>query len=233
MFVLFASLIDVLSSSLCIIEADDKPFGADLPVEVQNRIMWITKHAENLDGLTKVHKELKSRRICGLTDWVRVPKTYGRFHDPEKHKCPCERCNPEPLCHWCLLYAKNNISIDFMVLETKLQRLRDKFTMHDEEKYRQFERANITEFRDILLFTVMHLLLPMMVYMSPGNYQFNYKRIRSPNATFTSLSMAHVMLVEASIAETGATQFRNPRDVRVITLARARARYEWMKKQKQ
>lgn len=233
MFVFFASLIDVLSSSLCIIDADDKPFGADLPIELQNRIMWITKHAEHLDVLTKVHKELKSRRTCGLTDWVRVPKTYARFHDPEKHKCPCERCDPEPLCRWCLLYAKNNISIDFMVLETKLQRLRDEFTMHDEEKYRQFERANILKFRDILLFTVMHLLLPMLVYMSPGNYQFNYKRIRSPNATFASLSMAHVLLVEASIAETGATQFLNPREVKGITLSRARARYAQMKKHKQ
>ena len=233
MFLFFASLIDALSSALCIIDADDKPFGTDLPIEVQNRIMWIAKHAEHLDGLTKVHKELKTRRTCGLTDWLRVPKTYGRFHDPKKRKCPCERCDPEPVCYWCLLYTKQNVSIEFMVLETKLQRLRDEFTMHEEVRYREFERANILQFRDILLFTVMHLLLPMLVYMSPGNYQFDYKRIRSPHTTFASISMAHVLLVEATIRETGATLFLNPREVKGKTLARARAWYAQKKKEKQ
>ena len=151
MFV-WVSVIDFLCSSVCIIDAEDKPFGADLPVEVQNRILWMTRHAEHRDLFTKVHDELKSRRTCGLTDWLRVPKTYKRFHNPCKRNCPCERCDPEPLCHWCILYAKKNISVEFMVLESKLQSLREGFTAYEDEKYRQFVVDNLPAFRDVLLF---------------------------------------------------------------------------------
>lgn len=232
MFIVFASVIDALSSTLCIIDADDKPFATKLPIEVQNRIMWIAKHAEHLDGLTKVHKELKTRRTCELTDWLQVPKTYDRFHDPKKRKCPCERCDPDPPCQWCLLYATQNVSIEFMVLETKLQRLRDEFTMHEHGRYREFKRANILQFRDTLRFTVLHLLLPMLVHMSPSNYQFDYRRIRSHDVSFASISMAHMLMIEGVMRETGRL-FLNPGEVKEKTLARARAWYAQNKKEKQ
>lgn len=78
----------------------------------------------------------------------------------------------------------------------------------------------------------INILLPMLTYMSAGNYHFNYKPLRSPNATFASVSLAHVLLVEGIIAETGATEFRNPLEVRGITQARARARYTLMMKKR-
>ena len=231
MFVFFANIIDALSSAVCIIDVYNKPFGTDLPIEVQNRIMWWTKHAEHRDQLTKLHKELKRRRACGLTDWLRVPKTYKRFHTPLSSNCPCERCEPEPLCHWCVLYADKYLSVEFRVLETKLQRLRDEIGPYNEDKYRQFTTDNLPVFRDVLLATAATIILPMLTYMTPGRYQFNYKQI-PPLATFPSVSIAHVFLVDGMIRETRATQFKNPREVREFYLTIARNRDERRKKRK-
>lgn len=223
MFVFFASLIDALLSAVCIIDANDKPFGTDLPIEIQNRIMWITQHAEHLDRLTQVHNELKNRRACRLTEWLRVPKTYRRFHKPGTANCPCQRCDPEPLCHWCILYTEKYLSVEFRVQETKLQRLRDELGPYEDEKYRQFTTDNLPVFRDVLLSTAVNILLPMLTYMTPGRYHFNYKQI-PPQATFASVSFAHVFLVDGMIRETHATQFRHPRAVKEFALAIERGR---------
>lgn len=183
---IFASLIDVLSGCLCIIDTDDKPFGVDLPIEVQNRIMWITKHAEHLDRLTKVHNELKKRRTCHLNEWLRVPKPYKRFHTPGAANCPCERCSPEPPCHWCVLYAEKYLSVEFKAFEHKLERLRIDIGPYEEEKYQQFIAENLPLFRDILLSTAVNILLPMLIFMTPGRYHFNYRQI-PPHASFASV----------------------------------------------
>ena len=231
MFVVFATLIDALSSAICIIDDYNKPFGTDLPVEVQNRIMWWTKHAEHLDRVTKVHKELKSRRVCGLTDWLRIPKTYERFHKQGDSDCQCERCDPEPLCHWCSLYADKYLSVEFRVLESKLQRLRDNMGMYDADKYRQFITDYLPVFRNVLLFTASTIILPMLTYMDPGRYHFNYKKI-PPTASFPSVSVAHIFLVDGMIRETRATRFRNPAEMREFAFAIARKRNTRAKKRK-
>ena len=221
----FASLIDILCSAICIIDPDDKPFGTDLPVEVQNRILWMVRLAEHQDKITLVNKEIKTRKRCRLTDWLRVPKSYQRFHAPWKRICPCERCDPEPVCHWCLLYGKKNASVEFTVLETRLQRLRDGFGLYEDDKYHQFVRTNLPRFRDVLQFTASNILLPMLVHLPAGKYHFNYKRKVSPTASFASVSLGHVLFVEGMIAETGASQFRNPREVREQDRAMGIARF--------
>ena len=142
-----------------------------------------------------------------------MPKPYNRFHTPWKLCCECEQCNPEPVCHWCLLYGKKNASVEFTVLETRLQRLRDGFGLYEDNKYHQFVRTNLPRFRDVLQFTASNILLPMLVHLPAGLYHFNYKRKVSPTASFASVSLGHVLFVEGMIAETGALQFRNPRDV--------------------
>ena len=183
---------------------------------------WLADHQ---DKLGKVHKQIKTRKTCGLTDWLRVPKTYERFHTLWKMICHCEECNPEPVCHWCVLYGKNNSSVEFMVLETKLQRIRDSFGLYEDDKYRQFVQTYLPKFRDVLQFTVSNILLPMVVHLSAGRYHFNCKSTVSPHASFVSVSLGHVLFVEGMIAQTGATQFRNPREVREEHKALALARY--------
>ena len=222
----FASLIDILCSAICIIDPDDKPFGVDLPVEVQNRILWMARLGEHQDKMAQVHKQIKNRKCCRLTDWLRVPKPYNRFHTPWKLCCECEQCNPEPDCHWCLLYGKKNGSVEFTVLETKLQRLRDGFGLYEDDKYRRFVQANLIKFKDAVQFTASSVLLPMLVHLPAGLYQFNYKRKMSPSCSFASISLGHVLFVEGMIAETGATQFRNPREVREQDRALAIARFK-------
>lgn len=230
MFIL-VSLIDFLCSAICIVDPDDKPFGADLPVEVQNRILWMVRLAEHQEKLAKVNNEIKTRKTCALTDWLRIPKTYERYHSPWKMVCPCERCDPEPVCHWCILYGKKNASVEFTVLESKLQRLRDGFGLYEDDKYRQFVQTNLPKFRDVLQCTASNILLPMLAYLPAGLYHFNCKRKVSPNASFASVSLGHVLFVEGMIAETGATQFRNPRDVREQHKAKAWARFKLKLKQ--
>ena len=232
MFAFFTSLIDVLCNRLCLIEENDKPFGKRLPIEVQNRIMWMVKHAEHLDQVKKLHWELKSRGICELTDLVRVPKTYERFHDPAKRDCLCLRCDPQPLCYWCTLYGTNNSSLEFMVMEWKLQQERGEWgATHDSVKYRQFEQRNLQKFRDVLVFTATQVLLPMLVYMRPSNYQYDYKLVRPPYSSFAAISIGHCMLIDEIIKETGATKFENPRKVKVSTQARARSWFAHMQEQ--
>lgn len=183
----------------------------------------MTRLDEHRDLMRNVHKELKSLQSCRLTDWLHIPKRYPLFHEPFNRSCPCEKCDPEPLCPWCKLYAEKYISIEFMVFETKLQRVRDELGCYEDDKYEQFITLNLPRFRDILLSTALTILLPMLTFMAPGQYQCNYRRIRS-NASFASVSIAHVFLVDGMIKETGATQFRNPRVVKEFTEVISKAR---------
>ena len=231
MFVVFASLIDLLANRLCIINADDKPFGDDLPIEVQNRIMWICKHTEHLDRMTKVHDELKKRPSCHLNEWLRLPKPYKRFHTPFAAKCPCDRCTPQPKCHWCELYADKYLSVEFKAFEHKLERLRNDIGTYEEERNQQFITENLPQFRDILLSTAVNILLPMLIYMPPGRYHFNYRQI-PPHASFASVSFAHIFLVDGMIRETGAIAFRNAREVRESTQLMSPGRYLRIMKRK-
>ena len=82
MGLLLVSVIDFLCSTRCIIDIDDKPFGRDLPIEIQNRIMWMTRLDEHRDLMRNVHKELKSKESCRLTEWLHIPKRYPLFHEP-------------------------------------------------------------------------------------------------------------------------------------------------------
>lgn len=215
---------------LCIIDPDDKPFGADLPIEVQNRILWMSWHAEYQERLINVHKELKEMQTCHLTDWLRVPKPYERFHSPLKMVCNCSECDPKPVCHWCVLYGNKHASVEFTVMETKLQHIRDSFSTYDEDRYEQFVSTYLPKFRDVLQYTVSVVILPMLVWMPTGRYQFNSKRGLSPLASFASVSLAHVMFIEGCMETACVTQFRNPREVRRRHEALARAVYESKKK---
>lgn len=117
-----------------------------------------------------------------------------------------------------------------MVFETKLQRIRDELGCYEDDKYEQFITMNLPRFRDILRSTALTILLPMLMFMSPGQYQADYKRIQT-NASFASVSIAHVFLVDGMIKESGASQFRNPREVKEFTEAITKARYAIKKKE--
>lgn len=210
----FFTFVDFLCSNACIIDAENKPSGVDLPIEVQNRIMWMVMLADHTEKVAQVHEQLKRRATCRLTDWLRVPKTPERFHAPWKHNCPCEKCNPHPLCHWCQLYGRDHASVKFKVMENKLERIRESVDLYDNERYEQFVRNNLPTFRDVLQFTATVVLLPMLCHLSAGRYQFNAKSRVSPTASFASMSLGHMLFVEGLISQTNATEFRNPREVR-------------------
>ena len=211
---LLLSVWDYVCAALCIIDPQDKPFGVDLPIEVQNRILWMAWHADHQDRLTWVHKELKTLQVCRLTDWLRVPKPFARFHSPWKMVCNCNECDPEPDCHWSLLYGNKHSSVEFTVLETKLQCIRDSFDCYEEGRYRQFVETYLPIFRDVLQDTVSFIILPMLVWLPTSRYQFNHKRNLSPNASFASVSLAHVMFIEACIETARVLRFRHPRAIR-------------------
>lgn len=216
MFRVFQSLIDVLTIHVWIIDVKDKPFGVDLPLEIQNRIMWIKEHEEHRVRLTKVHDQLKKRPMCHLTDWVRLPKLAKHCPTPDAANCSCESCTPEPTCHWCVLYAAKYLSVEFKAFEHKLGRLG--------EETQQFITENLPQFRDILLSTAVNILLPMLVFMPAGRYHFNYWQIQS-HSSFASVSFSHIFLVDGMIRETGAVAFRNPRDVQESTKLLSPGRY--------
>ena len=153
---LLVSVWDYMCAALCIIDPQDKPFGADLPIEVQNRILWMAWHVDHQDRLTWVHKELETLQVCRLTDWLRVPKPFARFHNPWKMVCNCNECDPEPDCHWCLVYGNKHSSVEFTVLETKLQRIRDSFDCYEEGRYQQFVETYLPIFRDVLQDSLLH-----------------------------------------------------------------------------
>ena len=220
---LLVSLWDYLCAALCIIDPEDKPFGTDLPIEVQNRILWMAWQTDHEEHLREVHKELKSLHRCHLTDWLRVPKPFARFHSPWKMVCNCIQCDPQPDCHWCLLYCHKHASIEFTVLETKLQRIRDSFSCYEEDRYRQFVETNLPIFRDALQYTVSYIILPMLVWLPTSRFQFNFRRNLSPNASFASVSLAHVMFIESCIEMARVSQFRNPRTIREEHDAREQA----------
>lgn len=60
---------DHLCNSRCVINPRDKPFGAVLPIEVQNRIMWMTWKGEHGDKYKRVTIELLKLPLCALADW--------------------------------------------------------------------------------------------------------------------------------------------------------------------
>ena len=227
MFRMFQSLIDVLTIRVWIIDVKDKPFGADLPMEIQNRIMWIFEHKEHLKRLTKVHDELKKLPMCHLTEWLRLPKRTKRCNTPDASNCSCESCTPEPTCHWCVLYAAKYLSVEFKTFEHMLER-RDRTTR---EQNQQFITENLPRFRDILLSTAVNILLPMLVYMPPGRYHFNYRQIPS-HSSFASVSFSHIFLVDGMIRETKAVAFRNAREVQESTKLLSPGRYLRVMKRK-
>ena len=192
--------------------------------------MWMVKHAEHLDRLTKVHDELKKRPVCHLNEWLRLPKPYERFHTPDTENCPCDRCTPEPRCHWCVLYAYKYLSVEFKTFEHKMERLRNAGP-YAEERGQQFITENLPQFRDILLSTAVNILLPMLIFMPSGRYHFNYRQIPA-HASFASVSFAHIFLVDGMIRETGAIAFRNAREVRESTRRLSPGRYLRVMKRK-
>ena len=211
---LLVSVWDYVCAALCIIDPQDKPFGADLPIEVQNRILWMAWHADHQDRLTMVHQELEALPACSLTDWLRVPKPTARFHSPWNMHCNCDQCGADPSCHWCLLYGNKHSSIEFTVLETKLQRIRDTFDCYEEDRYEEFVHTNLPIFRDVLQYTLAHIIVPMLVWLLASRYHCNCKRSLSGYASFASVRMAHVRFIEACIETGRVSRFRNPRAIR-------------------
>lgn len=208
------SVWDFICTSLCIIDARDKPFGLVFPIEIQNRILWMAWHGAHKDNLTLVHRQLETIPVCKLTDWLCVPKPPTIFHSPWKMDCSCSQCDPEPDCHWCRLYGDKHQSVEFAVMETKLQRIRDGFNCYKGDKYRRFVRTYLPIFRDVLQSAVSNIILPMLVWLFPGRYQFNYRRNISDTATFASVSLAHVLFIDGCVSTAGVTRYRHPRVVR-------------------
>lgn len=57
------------------------PFGTVFPIEVQNRILWMTWKGDHKDKAMPFLIELRTLPSCKLTDWISKPGQSKIFHN--------------------------------------------------------------------------------------------------------------------------------------------------------
>ena len=203
---------DHLCNSRCVINPRDKPFGAVLPIEVQNRIMWMMWKGEHGDKYKRVTIELLKLPLCALADWCSRPNKQKSFEeDVWCMTCQSFGCVDKPQCHWCDLYANDHESVEQKVVERALQVKRDAISTYDEDSYQRFVRENMQKYVDVHQFTITNVLLPMLVWVRPGENQINHHPIREMDIGFVNIMLGCEMLLNEFMIRNNKTEFRSPR----------------------
>ena len=171
-------------------------------------MVWKKEHKEKSRAC---REELVKLPKCVLTDWVGKASATACFKNAWCFDCSCGHCNHTFACHWCGLYAKNHESIDGKVLDIKLMRKRNELSCYDDEGYDRFVRKYLPIFADTHQYTLSFVVLPMLVWVKPGEMQFGHTLFRREDASFVDVQMDYHALVLRCIERSATTHMTNPR----------------------
>ena len=211
-----------------------------LPVEVQNRIVWMQWTLEHRETFKPVMNELRKLPICIKADWVAHPKTKRQFRT-ENRGSWCFACHEHncdlhtPACRWCALYEDEHASLELQLYEIELQRKRNAISTYNSAAYDRFVREHIQSYYDLHQFTLTQVMIPMLGWTDAGNWQFDSRRVRDNESTFTSIVMGSQVLLEYFMQRNNRHTFRNPRTVAEEYHEEKRRRRlltDWLAKQK-
>ena len=202
---------DVLCTRHCFINPCNKPFGAELPIEVQNRIMWMFWKKDHKEQSSAFRQELVTLPKCVLTDWVGTVSMTKPFNNAWCFTCNCDEFNHPSTCHWCLLYAKKHESIEGKVVDSKLTRKRNEISCYDDDAYDRFTRQYLPLLADTLQYTLSFVILPMLKWINPRQIQMGHALFRRQNTSFIDVLMAYQIVVQRCIERSGTVGMMNPR----------------------
>lgn len=205
-------------SSYLVIDLRNKPFGAVLPVEIQNRIVWMSMQMVHADTYREVKEELECLPTCELVEWVSVANQTKHFTNTysvctECFNYDCIHMEAQDICHWCRLYTHDQKSLYQLEVSRKLNRERDALGCYEDEKYRQFVQANRQRYADCLKYSFMVCRLPMLCHVPPSERQTNFARIHE-EVTFEEIYIGVEMVLDEFVEKNGLNEYRNPRLVR-------------------
>ena len=205
-------------SSYLVIDLRNKPFGAVLPVEIQNRIVWMSMKMAHADVYREVMCELADLPVCELVDWISVASETKHFTNTysvcmECFNYDCIHMEADQVCHWCRLYTHDRTSLYQLEVSRKLNRERDSLGCYEDEKYRQFVLTNRQRYADCLKYSFMTCVLPMLCHVPPSDRQTNFARIHE-EVTFEEIYMGVEVVLDDFIAKNDLHVYRNPRVVR-------------------
>ena len=205
-------------SSYLVIDLRNKPFGAVLPVEIQNRIVWMSMQMVHADTYREVMEEIESLPVCDLVEWVSVANRTKHFTNTssvcvECFNYDCIHMEADEICHWCRLYTYDQKSLYQLEVCRKLNRERDALGCYEEEKYRQFVQTNRQRYADCLKYSFMACALPMLCHVPPSERQTNFARIHE-EVTFEEIYIGVEMVLSEIVVKNELNEYRNPRVVR-------------------
>lgn len=204
--------------SYLIIDLKNKPFGAVLPVEIQNRIMWMSMKMVHADSYGKVMQELSELPVCQLGDWISVANNSSNFFNTysvcvECDSTDCIHTEGDQYCHWCRLYTHDKVSLYQLEVSRKLNRERDAIGCYDDARYRQFVKTNRQRYADCLKYSFMVCRLPMLCHVPAREMQSNFSYIHE-ECTFEEIYIGVQLVLEEFAYVNGLFEYDNPRLVR-------------------
>lgn len=207
-----------------LIDPEDKPFGALLPIEVQQRIMWWAKVSEVLEKVEstwhqkkEVHSSLQKLPVCILTDWIGCLEIKP-FNQINWHGW-CTNCDlPDCLewCRWCELYKHRHSSIQLEFLKRKMGEERETIGIYAQEEYNRWEKGRVQDYYDAIQYSLMQVLIPFLCWTTPDELCFRGIRLNKPGDPATTLHAVNVasdMIRERWMARLNHPIFRNPRRI--------------------
>jgi len=141
------------------IDPEDKPFGAVLPIEIQQRIMFWVRIMEK----RPLHDTILSLPVCELTDWVaRLER--GPFKALEREY----KCTLQDVCRWCFVYEHEMQSLHELCVTRKIQKNRTEvFLIDNGSDYHEWEKPHLKSLYDAKQFTMHRVFLPSIGYVKP------------------------------------------------------------------
>ena len=192
-----------LYNHVYVINYRDKPFGAALPLDIQNRLVCMSWYADHRVRYAKVMDELRALPVCKLADWC--PRSTRRFKDTmlEVSVNWLHRLG-KPQCAWCCLYRFDNESISLRVLDLTLKRARYLLP------YVHFVEDNLQAYANVHLYTLTHVLVPMLKWLPPNMTAFDHQPIHR-QLSFTDIHTTYMLLWESFKLVVKSEELQNPR----------------------
>lgn len=197
--------------SYLVLDLKNKPFGAVLPVEIQNRIMWMSMKMVHEDSYKNVMQELRTLPVCKMVDWCGVVNATKPF----RHTCSgCTECDhtdeQQFTCHWCRLYVNDQTSLYQQEVSRKLNEQRSAIGCYEEQKYSQFVQANRQRYAECIQYSFLVCALPMLCHVNPRDQHTNLTYIRQ-EVTFTEVELSLFVGITAFATLNDLKSCKNPR----------------------
>lgn len=197
-----------LFDKVYVIDYRDKPFGAVFALDVQNRILCMSWYADHRDRYAAVLAELRSIPKCHLTDWCCHSTRLLRdtIFDLAVNKIVRLK---KPHCAWCVIYWFDNESISLRTLDLTLERRRQDL-LPTSSSYPAFVQEYAQRYADEQLFTLTHVLVPMLKWKPPHLVAFDHQ-LAPTGLSFDDIQHAHNLLWSSFKLSLGGNVLRNTR----------------------